>query len=192
MKTQRKVKMYFPIMVFVLVSLSCNFARAAKPAVVEPTAIPVSTEAAVDLQKQVESAAATAISGGPVDLTITEQQLTSMAAAQLQNQPDAGVKNIQVHLQNGQIQITGDVAQSGFNLPFNVILTVTVNSQDRPVSRVVSASVGPLPVPQNMLDQITSQVDQSISNQFSANAPNMVIDDITIADGYMKIKGHTN
>jgi len=154
-----------------------------------PTPIPVSTEAVDDLAEEVQSAIATAQSGGPVRLVITEEQLTSLVAMGIQSQSDMSIENVQVHLRNGQIQITGQAKRSGVNLPLSVSLEVSVDAEGRPSSRVVAAKVGPFSLPDSILDQVTAQLDQALMRQF--NADNVVVDSITIADGTMTIEGHT-
>jgi uncharacterized protein YpmS len=186
MKLQPKLAILIAIVMLVFVSLSCNLPGSRKAP--KPTQIPVSTQSVQELEDEIESAIATAQGGGPIELTFTEQQLTSLAATELQSQQDLGVRDVQVLLRNGQIQITGTVERSGINLPFNVSLTVSVDAQGIPHTSIVDASVGPLPVPQSMQDQITSQLDQVIASQYASN---VVVDSITIDDGYMTIRGHT-
>jgi uncharacterized protein YpmS len=166
--------------------LSCNLPGRS----VEPTPIPVSTESVQQLEEEILSAAATAQSGGSVELTFTEQQLTSLAATQLESQPDVPVKDIQVHLRNGQVEITGSAERSGLDLPFSVTLTISVDAQGVPRSSIIDASVGPLPVPQSILDQITARLDEIIVSQYASNGNDIVVDSITIYEGYMTIKGH--
>jgi uncharacterized protein YpmS len=189
MRFQAKPTILIALTVLVLASLSCNLPGKSKAP--EPTPIPVSTESIEELEQEIEDAVATAQSGGPVELTFTEQQLTSLAAAQLESQPDTPVKDIQVSLRNGQVEITGTAERSGLDLPFSVTLTISVDAQGTPRSSIVDASVGPLPVPQSILDQVTAQLDQVIASQYASNTHNMVVESITIYDGYMTIKGHT-
>jgi uncharacterized protein YpmS len=186
MKLQPKFAILIAITMLVFVSLSCNLPGSRKAP--KPTPIPVSTESVQELEDEIESAIATAQSGGPIELTFTEQQLTSLAATELQSQQDLGIQDVQVHLRNGQIQITGTVEQSGFDLPFNVALTVAVDAQGVPHTSIVDASVGPLPLPHSMQDQLTAQLDQVIASQY---ANNVIVESITIYDGYMTIRGHT-
>jgi uncharacterized protein YpmS len=186
MKLQPKLAILIAITILIFVSLSCNLPGSRKAPT--PTPIPVSTESVQELEDEIQSAIATARSGGPIELTFTEQQLTSLAATELQSQQDLGIQDIQIHLRNGQIQLTGTVEQNGFNLPFHVALTISVDAQGVPHSSIVDASVGPLPLPHSMQDQLTAQLDQVIASQY---ANNVFVESVTIYDGYMTIKGHT-
>ncbi|MBN1146412.1 MAG: hypothetical protein JXA78_04090 [Anaerolineales bacterium] len=169
-----------------LVSLSCL--AGSSPKQPTPTLIPASTEALEQLGEEVQSAVETAQSGGPIQMTITEQQLTSLAVMGVQSGPDVNIKNLQVHLQNGQIQITGQAESKGFNLPVSITLEISVDANGQPHSNVITAKVGPFSIPDSMLEQITTQLDQALMNRLVAE--NMVIDSIHIADGAMTITGH--
>ena len=142
----------------------------------------------VELEEEVESAVATAQSGGPIQLVITEQQLTSLAMMGVQSSPDVNIKNLQVHLRDGQIQISGQAESQGIDLPLSIALEISVDAEGRPRSRVITAKVGPFSLPDSMLEQITAQLDQALMNQFIADG--MVIDSIVIADGNMIVEGH--
>ncbi len=172
--------------VLLLASLACSLAGARQPALAP---IPVSTEAVDQLEKNVQSAAATAASGGEINLTITEQQLTSAAAYALQSQPDAPIKDIQVHLRNGQMQISGRAVNEGASVSFSVVLKLSVGANGKLKYEIVSAKVGSLSLPQFVIDQITSQVDSVITAQLTAAAGEFVVKQVTINDGYMTIVG---
>jgi len=188
MRFHPKPAILIAVSLLILISLSCNFpGRSAEP---EPTPIPVSTESVQELEEEIRSAAATAQSGGPIELTFTEQQLTSLAATQLVSQPDTPVNDVQVRLRNGQVEITGSAERSGLDLPFSVTLTISVDAQGVPRSSIIDASVGPLPVPQSILDQITARLDEIIISQYTSYGNDIVVDSITIYEGYMTIKGH--
>jgi hypothetical protein len=68
-------------------------------------------------------------------------------------------------------------------------MTVSADADGRPQYEVVSAKVGPFPLPQSILDQMTSQIDAVFASQFGAEAENIYIEQITIADGKMNIQG---
>ena len=169
-----------------LVSISCLAGSRS----IQPTAtpIPASTEAVEELGEEVESAVETAQSGGPVQLVITEEQLTSLAVMGVQSSPDVNIKNIQVRLRDGQVQISGQAESRGIDLPLSITIEISVDAAGRPRSKVITAKVGPFSLPDSMLEQITAQLDQAVMNQFIGG--DMVIDSITIADGNMIIEGH--
>jgi hypothetical protein len=71
-----------------------------------------------------------------------------------------------------------------------VVATVSVDSQGKPQYEVVSADLGPLPLPQSILDQLSAELDKALENQFNPDQHDMVIEKITIANGTMTIIGH--
>jgi len=171
--------------------LACNLPinRAAP----EPTLTPVafSTQAVGELENAIEAAVTVAQSGGTVEITITDAQLTSAIALQLQNQPQlqqqASISNVQAHLQNGQILLAADVSRSGVTLPARLILTIEVDAQGVPHTRLLDASLGAIPIPQAILDQITAQIDQNLVSTIGAT---MFVEAVTISKGKMTVRAH--
>jgi hypothetical protein len=169
--------------------IACNLPGRQTPTATEP--IPVSSQAVEDLATQIAGAAATAVSGGPIVLEMTEQQLTSAAALELQSQGETRVQDIEVRLREGQIIITGRANQDGFSLPFSATLRLTANAQGLPQTEIVEAKIGPLPLPESMTEELTSRFNQMVLAEISSNGSNVFIDSITIADGKITIVAHT-
>lgn len=152
--------------------------------------IPVTTEAVDELEANLEQAAEALQSGEPFTLTITEAQLTSIASMELQAIEGAQIDNLQIYLQDGQIQAYGDVNQDGFTLPVGIGINLSTNAQGQIEYDVVQASIGPFPIPESALSQITDQMDQVIMQQIDPNHSYIFLDQITIANGVMTIIGH--
>jgi len=183
---QRSFLLLLTIVTLLAAGLACNLPMR-NPSDVTATPIPVSEAAVGELSTQVASAAATAASGGPIVLEFTEEQLTSAAVLELQSAGEMGVRDVQVYLRDGVIRITGTVNQSGFDLPLSIALLVTVDAQGLPHSQVMEAKVGPLSLPQTIVDQFTSGFDQLLAARFTQEAGAVAIESITIADGKMTI-----
>lgn len=181
-------RLMLPMLALLLASLACNLGLSgvATPA---PT-IPVSTEAAGSLEDALQGAYEEAQESGNLDLVLNEEQLTSMVALELQKQAEQSLRDPQVYLRGGQIQLHGTVEYQNIGLPAQIILTVRVDSQGRADFTVVSASVGPFPVPDNLISSLETNLDQGFSEQMEILAPNTRIENITVEDGYMRITGH--
>jgi uncharacterized protein YpmS len=186
MKTGTKMYILVIAITLLIVTLACQFPGFAQEQSESSPTIPVTTQSVEDLQQEVQGAIATAQSGGQINLVLTEEQLTSLAALEMQAQPDANLSDIQVRLRDNQIQITGKAVQSGLELPLSINLSISVQAGNLH-SSVVSASIGPFSLPDSVLNQITTQLDQALSDQLAAN---MVVDQITIQSGRMTIEGH--
>ena len=170
-------------------SIGCNFLS---HRIVTPTAepVPVTTEAAENLQESIESGLEEFQSTGEITFEITESQLTSLIAVKLREQPDAPIKDPQILLRDGQIKFSAAVNQGNFSFPLAVVITLGVDAQGMPTYEIVSASVGPLPLPDNLKEQLSSQIDQVLSTQLVADNTPVYLDSITIADGILTIKAH--
>lgn len=168
-----------------LTALACNLPYLAKAAT--PPPIPVSTQAAEELATQVAAAAATAMAGGPIVLEFSEAQLTSAIALELQQRGETRLQDVQVRLRDGQVFISGKATQGGFSLPLNVALRITVNAQGLPQTEVVQATLGPLPLPAEMINELTERLNRAIIDEVQASGSNLYIESLTIDNGMMRI-----
>jgi uncharacterized protein YpmS len=186
MKTRTKLYYLATTITLLLVSIACQLIGFSQEQPIDSPTSPVITQTGGDLPQETQAAGATAQNSGTIYLVLTEEQITSLAAAQIQSQPESNISDLQVHLRNDQMQITGTVIQNGLKLPLNLILAISVQT-GKPSSSVVSASIGPFSLPESVLDQITTQLDQALSDQLTAN---LILDQITIDAGRMTIEGH--
>ncbi|HEX7976447.1 MAG TPA: hypothetical protein VF498_18695 [Anaerolineales bacterium] len=154
------------------------------------TPIPVTTQAAQQLKQNLEAAATAIQTDQPVTIVMDEAQLTSIVALELQNQTNPRVTEPQVQLRDGQVTLTGNVQQAGFSLPLKIVLVLSVDAQGKPTYKIMSANLGPLPVPQPIIDQFSAQFDQIMAKQLNSGTNNLAVDQINVADGKMTITGH--
>ena len=73
------------------------------------------------METQLYSAAATAVQGGKVHLEFTEGQLTAAANTELQKQGETRIKDVQIGLDAGLLNLSGTVNQDGFEMPLTHI-----------------------------------------------------------------------
>ena len=184
---KRSFLLVLTIVVLVTASLACNLPLRGRKT---PTPIPVNPASVEELATQVAAAASAAASGDSIVLEFTEEQLTSAAALELQSQGETRLSNLQVFLRDGMIRITGTANQDGFDLPLSITLKVTADGQGLPHSEIVEAKVGPLSLPQSIMDQFTAGFDQLLTARFAQEAGDVVIDNISIDDGKMTIVAH--
>jgi hypothetical protein len=126
----------------------------------------------------------------PVKIDLTEAQINEMIAAQLAENPDIPVQNAVVALTPGQMQIEGTVQQNGLSLAARVILTVSVDAAGLPKVEFISAKIGPLPVPNSLLDQLSTRIAAAIQTQVQAQGQNIVLQNITIGNQTISITGY--
>ena len=108
----------------------------------------------------------------------------------MQKFPDYDVQDIQVSLANGQIDITGSVNQSGIQLPLSAIMTLSATNDGLPYYQVNSAAIGPFEIPQNLTNDLATNLDAAFMAQFLPAADRAFIETISIENGQMIIDGH--
>ena len=126
----------------------------------------------------------------PVKIVMDEERLTAIVVKELQTQQDQPIENPQILLRDGQVQVLGNVKQGALTLPLKIAIDVSVDGQGKPRYKVVSANVGPLPLPQSTLDQLSTQLDAGLTENLGPEIDNVYIENITIADGLMTVTGH--
>ncbi len=184
MFNRRKRVIFMTVIALILSTLACSLVSPTAP---PPTPTPISTAEYRAMETEVQSAAATAAAGGKVHLVFTEGQLTAAANTELQKQGETRIKNLQIGLDAGLLNLSGLVNQSGLDLPLTISMKITVDDQGKPHTQVVSGKVGMFGLPDNMLKQITDQVDQMITSQLQANGGNVFIESLTIDKGKIDI-----
>lgn len=164
--------------------LACNLPTGGSQPATEPTAV-IPTVPAQEMQPTIET------KGQKVTVTVTEAQLTTLVAEQAAQQQDTPLTEPQVLLRDGQITLTGKIRQSGLSLPLKMVMTVSADGEGNPHYQVASATLGPLPLPESILDQLTSKLDAQLNNQLaSQGGKEIFIENIEIANGQMTVTGH--
>ncbi|MBI3361991.1 MAG: hypothetical protein HY023_12880 [Chloroflexi bacterium] len=166
-------------------ALACN---APAPGLNAPTRIPVSTEAAGQLLQNLGNL--TPAADGSVTITMTQEQLTSLVAIELAKNPDAPVKDPQVILHSGQIVFTGTLDAQSLKGDAEIKMTAAVDENGQPDITIISAKIGPLPIPDSLLPGISKAVSDALFNQITTQAGTKIkLTSITIDEGTMTVKG---
>jgi len=98
----------------------------------------------------------------------------------------------QIHLQNGEIQLTGSSPQAGLLGDVNVIIKAEAGPDCKLQLQAVSATVGPLPLSAEMVNGFLPIAEQAISEMMSSSEQALCIDSVVIDNGTMVISGHTS
>ena len=153
--------------------------------------IPVSTEAAAELQSAVQTAVAAGVQSGQVTLVVTEPEITSYLAVQLETQAQPLFSDPQVTLRNGQIQIYGTATQGYFQATIQFVVTAGVDPQGQVLIDISTADFGPMPVPAGLKDTVTAAIQEAYTGAVGPAATGFRLESITIANGTMTIVGRT-
>lgn len=186
---KRRKALLLVVFLLMAAALACNFNRAVSKPV--PT-VPVSTEAVESLETAVGEAFQQAQTSGAIELEISEAQLTSLVAFELEERGAGYISNPQIFLQDGQVQMTARVARQGLSASARAVLTVQIDPLGRPVFDVISANIGPLPLPGDIIAEIEERINLAFKQQLDSLAPNLIIESIVIDNGVMAITGRTN
>lgn len=184
-----------------LTSLACNFSNRLSQMATPTTLSATATEKVENTQTQPTpipqvlrntQPVPTPESQGntPVKIVLDEERLTAIVVKELQTQQDQPIEDPQILLRDGQIQVLGNVKQGAFTLPLKMLISVSIDSSGKPKFKVTSANVGPLPLPQSTLDQISTQLDSALAENLGPEIDDVYIENITIANGLMTVTGH--
>jgi uncharacterized protein YpmS len=148
-----------------------------------------SEAAAQEILQAWESAAQAAVSQGEVRLLITESQLTSLVAARLAETPEPVLRDPQVYLRQGQLQIYGTVEQGP--LQGSVLLSITpfVEPDGTLGFELTSADLGPLPAPQAVKESLSALITEAFAGPIGTLATGLRITSIAIEDGELALVG---
>ncbi len=157
----------------------------------DPTPLPISSEAITEMEGNIDEAAKAFQETGEVNLQITEVQITSYLVNELNSQENPFIKNPQILLRDGEIQMTADYQQGELTLPLKAAISVEADGAGGLAYELTSASIGPLALPEALVGQMLGQFQQMFDNNISSQLDNVFIESITIAEGTMTIQGHS-
>lgn len=178
------------IIVLLLASLACNLpGRSSGTATPLPT-IPVSTEAVQSFEDTINAAKEAFENNQTVEITVNESQLTSMAALELESDPNIPLSDPQIYLRDGQVLLLASLTQNQIAIPFEIVLELSTDDQGNPKYKIVRGQVGPLPVPENIMNRLTDRLDQIIANRTTIDNQQVFIESITIGDGDLTVRGY--
>jgi hypothetical protein len=185
------------IAVLWLASLACRLGAHANPSTATvqaliPTTVPQGQKTTPSAQATAPEQAATEPTANPgkITFTIDDAQLNTLVANELSKQSNPELTNPSIHLQNGQILVSGDVNRSGLNASFSGTLTVDVTPDGRLHYNIISASLGPLPLPQAMRDQVAAQLNDALGTPQTKDGQQVFVESVNIGNGEMTITGH--
>jgi uncharacterized protein YpmS len=122
---------------------------------------------------------------------MTEEQLTSFVAIELAKTPEVPIKDPQIALDNNTITLTGNM-DSGIGLEADVTIEMepSIGANGKPEVTITSAQLGPLPVPQEVLDGASEVISQTLADEIDRQAGVEVsLETLTVDDGALTATG---
>jgi len=151
--------------------------------------IQVSTLEALQLEENWRAAFEADPVDGRVTVVITERQLTAFLAARMADAQNPLLKDPQVRLQAGEIQIFG-VASAG---PLEASALLSIQPQVDPEGVlafiITTAEVGPVPIPDTLKQGLSDLLTEAFTGKLGSVATGIRITSLAIADGEAAIVG---
>jgi hypothetical protein len=174
------------LIVIIFSGVACNFL--AGRAAATPTPVPTPIPPASSLEERADESREQFETQGTFEFTITESELTTLAAEELARQSDPLLSDPQVLLREGQITILGNVYQSGFSVPAEIILGPKISANGDLQVEVLSMRVGPFAVPDQLRDEVSRIANDLVASQL-ADSGNVQVEQITIEEGVLTVSG---
>ena len=152
--------------------------------------IAVSTEAVATLESKLDESINQAEQGQKVELSLTEEEITSLLAQKLQDQNEFVISNPQVLLRDGKITLTGDFQTGKLNVPVKIVFEPQVNSTGQAQLELISVSMGPFSAPDSMVTTIQDLADRFLTDYLQQAGEAFFVESITVSDGILTIKGY--
>lgn len=151
--------------------------------------IPTSDAAAQEILGAWESAAESAATLGEVRLLITESQLTSLVAARLAEKPKPVLRDPQVYLRQGMLQLFGLVEQGPLQGTVLLSITPTIRTDGTLGFELTAADLGPLPAPEAVKESLSALITEALAGPVGSLATGLRITSIAIEDGELALVG---
>lgn len=171
----------------ILAGLACQINVGGPTPPSEP--IQVSTLEAMQLEENWRAAFEADPIDGRVTVVITERELTAFLSARMADAQNPLLKEPQVRLQAGEIQIFG-VATAG-PLEASALLSIQplVDSEGVLAFNITTAEVGPVPIPDTLKQGLSDLLTEAFTGNLGSVATGIRITSLAIADGEASIVG---
>jgi hypothetical protein len=121
--------------------------------------------------------------------TLTEQQITSWLAAEMKNSPDLPLRDVQVYLRDGQVQVWGMVDGSSNSTSALVTGKINLDTNGVPKFEIDSLQIGQQVIPGILLTQVETWLNQQLIDNINQQVPGLKIMNINISSGLITISG---
>ncbi len=153
------------------------------------TSVPFSPEMGQTAQAQLKTAVAEATQSGRFTLTLTQEHLTALLNARLQERSSLNFKDPLVFLHPGVIEIYGKVQQGNVVANVQISVAVSVDAQGKPKFQIVGAVFGPLLLSREVLDGITAMLNEAFVGAVGPVATGLRLESIVVEEGRLTLRG---
>jgi hypothetical protein len=161
-----------------LVGLACNLSSGPTPPRPVPT-VPPQDQRIDQMVQTVQPDPNT----GKLTVSITEAQITTYIIENLQKEYQAILTNPVVIFQPGQVELYGTIKTNGITANGKIAMSVAVDPNGDPVVKILDANFGPFPIPSDLLDNLSTSVDNAIMDSMKENQSDYRLESITFTTG---------
>jgi uncharacterized protein YpmS len=130
-----------------------------------------------------------AASVGQVNLLFNETQMTGFVTQRLEADSDPVIKDPQIYLRQGQIQVFGIFEQGILKSTALIRIEPSIDDVGQLSLQVVEVSVGPIPAPALLMESISAVLTEALTGSFGSLATGIKITSVVISEGEMAIVG---
>jgi len=188
MRIKKYITLSIIVLLLVLVSLACRFTAKAPEKPIETIA--VSTQAVATLEEKVKETFDQAAQGQTVELSLSEEEITSLLAQKLSEQGEISFTDPQVYLRDDKVQLFGNVQSGKLSIPLQVVLEPQVNTAGRASFKLISVNMGPISAPDSLVNTIQDQANSLITDYLQQSGASFFVESITARDGFLTIRGY--
>lgn len=127
--------------------------------------------------------------GSLSSITITEQQVTSWLAAEIKNNPDLPLSDVQVFLRDDQVQIWGMVNGSADSTSALVVAELKTDANQKPYFDIISMQIGTQVVPDFLLNQMQSWLNELLIESINQQLPGLEVMNLNVVNGLITVSG---
>jgi hypothetical protein len=149
--------------------------------------IMVSEQAGIEAKTIVENALPQP--GSLSSITITEQQVTSWLVMEMQQTPDLPLKDVQVYLRNGKVQVWAMVNGSVDSTSALIVGEIKIDNNQQPYFVIESMQIGTQVVPNFLLGQMESWVNEMVVESINEQLPGLALMNVNVVNGLVTVSG---
>lgn len=124
---------------------------------------------------------------GEITLTVNESQLNGLLGETLQEQANPLIKQSQVYLRQGQIQVYGVSTQDLVQARVFLSIRPYIDQDGQLEVEIPTAEFGPLPAPAALKEAVSKKVTEWFADAIDPVAAGVRVTSIVITDGQMAI-----
>ncbi|MDO8755687.1 MAG: hypothetical protein Q7J80_17470 [Anaerolineales bacterium] len=125
--------------------------------------------------------------GSLSSVTITEQQITSWLALEMKNSPDLPLRDVQIYLRDGKIQVWGMVNGKENSTSALIVGMLKIDNDKQPYFEIESLQIGQQVIPSILLSQAATWLNQLLAEEINKETPGLQIMNINISNGLITI-----